>query len=46
MRLRILDWLLLSVEITHEEEVEGFDLFKSAKLDVLVTLLFGLDHEV
>ena len=46
MRLRILDGLLLSVEVTHEEQVEGFDLLQCAKLDVLVTLLFRLDGEV
>jgi hypothetical protein len=46
VRLRILDGLLLSVEVTHEEEVEGFDLLESTKLDVLVTLIFRLDGEV
>lgn len=46
MRLRILDGLLLSVEVTHEEHVKVFDLLQGAKLDVLVTLLFRLDGEV
>ena len=46
MCLRILDRLLLSVEVTHQEQVKGFDLLESAKLDVLVTLLFRLDGEV